>query len=218
MWKLRLQSILQLTSVIKLIQQFLKEQNLTASLTTLQQETSIFANSIPPKFIQDIRHGNWPSVLEELTNLNIKPKLLMPLYEQIILELIEQKDIDAARLLLRQTDPMDVLRNTDSERYLVLEGLMNRFVFDEAAAYPNSNMQTQRNKIAKDLSEALAVVEDNRLIKLLGDALEYQISQKQIQPNKSYDIFYGKSAVFEHEDDAPVKLHYKTLKVSRYFN
>ncbi len=207
--------------VIRLIEQYLKESGLTRSLHTLQQESGVALNSVDnvEGFVSDIVQGRWDKVLEATSLLAMHSSRLVDLYEHIALELIESREMDAARAFIRSSPVLLEIKAEDPERILKLERLTQRMdALTEADLYPSGFTRDRRRQaIALSVRKVVTSAPPSRLLTLLSMALKWQAHTGRLTAAtaEGLDLFMGAAPVATAEDEkVPTQLA-KVIKVRR---
>ena len=200
------------SDVVRLILQFCKENNLTQSYAAIQLECQTSLNVVDSVegFVSDVLNGRWDVVLPTVAHLRLPKRKLEDLYEQVVLELIEARECDSARTMLRQTVTMVTLKQEQPERHGRLERLLSHSGhFDVSEAYPEGTSRDKRRAaIARALEGEVSVAPPSRLLALLGQALKWQREQGLLPSGAAFDLFRGVSLVERDEEDAcPAEEH-----------
>jgi WD40 repeat-containing protein SMU1 len=130
---------------------------------------------------RDVKSGNWDEVLLSISGLQLPVNKLMNLYEHIVKEMLEMKEVEVARTMVKETAVLEKMKNLLPERYQRLEDLISRSssslgIISESdleALYPQGNKQIRRNDIASELLREIALVEPSRLLSLLTKSIRF---------------------------------------------
>eukprot|EP01060_Flectonema_neradi_P008979 TRINITY_DN16428_c0_g1_i2.p1 TRINITY_DN16428_c0_g1~~TRINITY_DN16428_c0_g1_i2.p1 ORF type:complete len:530 (+),score=71.35 TRINITY_DN16428_c0_g1_i2:34-1590(+) len=187
--------------VVRLMMQYCSENGLQKTFDALKAETGITMDTVPDKaaFLESIRNGHWDTVLRALSQMTLPAEKLYDLYEHIIAELVELRETDLARRLLRETNVIHHMLVRDPIRHTQLEQMVNSPFFDTKTAYKNTTKEARRATICASLATEVSTVQPNRLLSLLNQALLYQRQAGTLPTSHQFDLFKG-SAVQQVDD------------------
>ncbi|CAK9038532.1 WD40 repeat-containing protein SMU1 (Smu-1 suppressor of mec-8 and unc-52 protein homolog) [Durusdinium trenchii] len=181
---------------------FCKENSLFRTLQCLQEESRVSLNAVDSldALLSDINKGHWDSVLQAVSYLSLPANILQDLYSQVVLELAELREVDTAHHLLRETAPMNSLKQANPERYLRIEALIKKNHFDANEAYEGLSKEKIRGHLAQNVSTCaelraclgtLFVAAPSRLLALVGQAMKWQQHVGLLPKNARIDVFRG---------------------------
>ncbi|KAL4144761.1 hypothetical protein PRNP1_013887 [Phytophthora ramorum] len=178
---------------VRLILQFLRENRLFGAMRALQEESQVSLNAVDSvdALASDISNGRWDRVLQQTKALECSAAAMMDLYELVALDMMESQERDVALQLLRNTPAMTAMEQTQPKRYLRLEKLAQRAIFDPAEAYTGSTKQKRRDDVAQMFRDEVSTVAPSRLLVLLGQALKWQQFQGLVAAGEDFDLFRG---------------------------
>ena len=122
----------------------------------MQNECQVSLNTVDSveNFVSEVSNGRWDQVLPVVARLKLPQGKLEMLYEhvspqarrfvkqftclcptrvlllQVVLEMVEYREVDTARALLRQTPFFSRMKQEEPDRFLKLEHLCGRTYFD----------------------------------------------------------------------------------------
>lgn len=158
--------------VLRLIIQFLKENNLTDSMKCLQKESGVSLNVVDnyESFINDIKAGKWDSVLTQVSQLSLPMEKMTMLYEQVFFELLESGDKEFAKEMLRSAEPLSCLRNGHIEKFSKYDSLCKKPYFNKSDVYEmGSSKEMRRQEVADAVYAELSIKQQMKGLTLLSE-------------------------------------------------
>ena len=206
------------TDVVRVVLQFLKENGLTNAMLALQDESQVALNTVDnlDTFVHDVQQGHWESVMTTVATLKLPAGLLSDLYEQVVLELLEMRELDTARQILRTAAPMAAMKAQQPERHRKLESLAGRPYFEALEAYgAGTSKERRRAALADSLKAHVTVVPPSRLLALLGQSLKWQQHQGMLPKGSKFDLFRGAAAQRVIEPEAAISAPGPVIKFGK---
>ena len=197
--------------LVRCILQYFRENNLTRTLECLQEESGISLNTVDSVdgLVGDILQGKWDLALTQLHSLSLPRDIIVPLYEQVVFELLGSGERDLAREFIRTTPALSSMQRENTQRYLRLEHLCQRPAFDSSLVYEHgSSKESRRQELAEALRPHLMVAEPSRLLVLVGQALKYQQSVGLLPAGASqrFNLFTNANKVPQRDlQEKPIK-------------
>lgn len=200
--------------IIRLMLQFCKENGLHRTLQTLQEESRVSLNTVDSLegILGDINHGRWDMVLQALSYLSLPEHAQQDLYVQVILELVEMREVETAHQLLTETAPMMAMKQEVPERFLRLEALLKKNIVDARDVYEGTPKETRRATLAQAVSKHVTVAPPSRLLALVGQAMKWQQHTGLLPPDTRIDVFKGVAADAVTEQELCPTMIVKTVK------
>mmetsp|Transcript_49904 Transcript_49904/g.165237 ORF Transcript_49904/g.165237 Transcript_49904/m.165237 type:complete len:519 (+) Transcript_49904:22-1578(+) len=207
------------SDVVRVVLQFLSENKLNASLAALQKESGISLNATDSvdRLTADVLAGRWDAVLTAVAPMSLPRGLLSELYEQVVVELLELREPDTARQMLRGAAPLLAMKAHEPKRHARLEALAARPYFEARDAYDGGvTRESRRSSIAEGLRAEVAAVPPARLLTLLGHALKWQRQQGMLPPEGTkFDVLAGGAARRLVEREAYVSVAGPVIKFGK---
>lgn len=204
------------TDVIRLILQFLKENELHDSAQALQEESKVALEylSNKEKFVLDIQNGNWLEVLREASYLNLPEAQAYDLYETLCIDMAQHGHKESAKTLILKLEPIQEMSQADPARYARLNQACTSFL----APDPHL-MAKRRDDTARKIGSLLKPVEPSRLLTLLMTALDANVAKglhEDPGDTVPFDVFRGFLAneAKEDEEDLHCQFRVKTAEMS----
>jgi WD40 repeat-containing protein SMU1 len=191
--------------ITRLILQFLLEYGLLKSTQVLQMESGLMFNGLenPDAFLADITNGRWGAVIGTLSTIQLPKSLQQDIYEQAILELLEEGERNMANTLLKDVTVVQQLQSDAPRRYQRLDAYIRKSTSTDPESLYKVPKDKRRLELAQACAPHLKQVPQSRLLALIQQALKWQNHIGLIASGEKVDLVEGVSK--KADDDAVEK-------------
>lgn len=170
-------------------------RDLNRSFETLQQESRICINLVDKKELQmAIMGGKWDVVLRDVKNMMLPEEYplslcrkLLALHQLVIQDMLDHDEREAATFAFQHFVKPVIVSKELEEKVMNLEYLCESAT--KAQLFADLSKQKMKEVVAAALCSETLEAPSERLLKLLGQSLKYQVSQGLVNPNIKLDLF-----------------------------
>ena len=171
--------------VIKVIVQYLRENNLNKAAQSLQDESQVVLGAVDnvSEFTNDILAGRWERVIANMGYLSLPDDVTQDIYELIYLELIDHGvGPDVTNRFLDLAAPLQ----TDGLRRHRLKAISSDYKLEE------SERSSKRKRLAKEVTPHVKSIPSGRLLSLISQALKWlHHSQESFSGQSNFNLVTG---------------------------
>ena len=168
--------------------------SIPVAFEALQRESGVPLNAVPgdataaqaapdaaalgaqAPFFADVLAGRWDKALPAAAAFELPAPVAAALYEHVVLELVEHRDANSARAMLRSTVALGTwMRRHEPQRYARLDNLVKRCgtLNGTREVYGDTDRDARRRALALQLHGEVSVAAPGRLLDLVGCGLRY---------------------------------------------
>jgi WD40 repeat-containing protein SMU1 len=175
--------------------QFMLEYGLLKSVQVLQMESGFMFNGLenPDACLADITNGRWGAVLGTMSTISMPKALQQDIYEQVILELLEDGERNMANTLLRDVVVVQQLQADAPRRYQRLDAFIRKSTETDPEVLYKVPKEKRRLELAQACAPHLKQVPQSRLLALVQQALKWQNHIGLIATGEQVDLVEGVS-------------------------
>jgi WD40 repeat-containing protein SMU1 len=142
--------------------------------------------------------------MREVATVELSDTVQADLFEQILLEMVDQREIDTCRKLFK-TRPLRLLQANYSERFGRLDGIFHRGQVEEHE-WPMGSKKKNRKVLSKMVLAELATVPPSRLLTIVGQALKWQRHMGHLPPSMAFSLFRDRAPEPSRAEEQPPTL------------
>jgi WD40 repeat-containing protein SMU1 len=125
--------------------------------------------------------------------------------------LCENGENKLAKEITRSVEPLQVMKETDRDRYIIMETIVRCETFDASTVYFKQSKEQKRKAIADTVMKEVTTAEPSRLLALLQQAVNYQQENGKMPKEGKFDLFNQTKKNRRRDEESVAQYEYKSI-------